>query len=40
MRYTILTALIIAAFAISGCEKALDIEKEKAESFKPVCHFC
>lgn len=30
MRYTILSALIIAAFAIGGCEKALDIEKEKA----------
>ena len=30
MRYTILSVLIIAAFAISGCEKALDIEKEKA----------
>jgi len=30
MRYTILSALIIAAFAITGCEKALDIEKEKA----------
>ena len=30
MRYTILSALLIAAFAISGCEKALDIEKEKA----------
>jgi hypothetical protein len=30
MRYTILSALIITAFAISGCEKALDYEKEKA----------
>ena len=30
MRYTILSSLIIAAFAISGCEKPLDIEKEKA----------
>ena len=30
MRYTILSVLIIAAFAISGCEEALDIEKEKA----------
>jgi hypothetical protein len=30
MRYTILSALIIAAFAVTGCEKALDIEKEKA----------
>ena len=30
MRYTILSTLLIAAFAISGCEKALDIEKEKA----------
>ena len=30
MRYTILSTLLVAAFAISGCEKALDIEKEKA----------
>jgi len=30
MKYTILFALIIAAFAISGCEKAIDYEKEKA----------
>ena len=30
MRYTILSALIIAAFAVTGCEKAFDIEKEKA----------
>ncbi len=30
MRYTILSALIIAAFALSGCEKAIDYEKEKA----------
>jgi len=30
MRYTILSALIIAAFAITGCEKAIDYEKEKA----------
>ena len=30
MRYTILSILLIAAFAISGCEKAFDIEKEKA----------
>ena len=30
MKYTILSALIIAAFAISGCEKAIDYEKEKA----------
>jgi hypothetical protein len=30
MKYTILFALIIAAFAISGCEEAIDYEKEKA----------
>jgi len=30
MRYTILSALIIAGFAITGCEKAIDYEKEKA----------
>jgi len=30
MRYTILSALIIAAFAVTGCEKAIDYEKEKA----------
>ena len=30
MRYTILSILLIAAFAISGCEKAIDYEKEKA----------
>ena len=30
MKYTILFALIIAVFAISGCEKAIDYEKEKA----------
>ena len=30
MRYTILSALLIAAFAISGCEKAIDYDKEKA----------
>ena len=30
MRYTILSALIIVAFAVTGCEKAFDIEKEKA----------
>jgi len=30
MRYTILSTLIIAAFAVTGCEKALDYEKEKA----------
>lgn len=30
MRYTILSALIIAAFAITGCEQAIDYEKEKA----------
>jgi len=30
MRYTILSALIIAAFAITGCEKAIDYEKERA----------
>ena len=30
MKYTILFALIIAAFAISGCEKAIDYETEKA----------
>ena len=30
MKYTILFALIIAVFTISGCEEALDIEKEKA----------
>jgi hypothetical protein len=30
MKYTILFALIIAVFAISGCEQAIDYEKEKA----------
>ena len=30
MRYTILSALIIAAFAVTGCEKAIDYEQEKA----------
>lgn len=30
MKYTILSALIIAAFAFSGCEKAIDYEKDKA----------
>jgi len=30
MRYTILSTLLIAVFAISGCEKAFDLEKEKA----------
>ena len=30
MRYTILAVLIIAAFAVTGCEKAIDYEKEKA----------
>ncbi len=30
MKYTILSALIIAAFAVTGCEKAIDYEKEKA----------
>jgi hypothetical protein len=30
MRYTILSALIIAVFALNGCEKAIDYEKEKA----------
>ena len=30
MKYTILSALIIAAFALAGCEKAIDYEKEKA----------
>ena len=30
MRYTILSALIIAAFALAGCEEAIDYEKEKA----------
>ena len=30
MKYTILFALIIAVFTISGCEKAIDYEKEKA----------
>jgi len=30
MRYTILSALIIAVFAFTGCEKAIDYEKEKA----------
>lgn len=29
MKYTILSALIIAAFALTSCEKALDYEKEK-----------
>jgi hypothetical protein len=31
MKYTILSALIIAAFAVTGCEKAIDYEKEKAD---------
>jgi hypothetical protein len=30
MRYTTLSALIVALFAFSGCEKAIDYEKEKA----------
>jgi hypothetical protein len=30
MKYTILSAIIIAAFALTGCEKAMDYEKEKA----------
>jgi hypothetical protein len=30
MRYTILSVLVIAALAITGCEKAIDYEKEKA----------
>jgi hypothetical protein len=30
MRYTILSTLLIAAIAISGCEKAIDYDKEKA----------
>jgi len=30
MRYTILSALIIAVFALTGCETAIDYEKEKA----------
>lgn len=30
MRYTILSALIITVFAVTGCEKAMDYEKEKA----------
>ena len=30
MRYTILSVLIIAALAITGCEKAIDYEKERA----------
>ncbi len=29
MKYTILSALIIAAFAITGCEKAIDYDKER-----------
>ncbi|MDF1575818.1 MAG: hypothetical protein P1P86_11580 [Bacteroidales bacterium] len=30
MRYTILSILIIAVFALTGCEEAIDYEKEKA----------
>lgn len=30
MRYTILSILIIVAFAITGCEKPVDYEKERA----------
>ena len=30
MKYTILSALVIAAFAVTGCEKAIDYETEKA----------
>jgi hypothetical protein len=30
MRYTIFSVLVIAVFAITGCEKAIDYDKEKA----------
>jgi hypothetical protein len=30
MRYTILSTLVIAAFAVTGCKKPIDYEKERA----------